>query len=564
MGTEINFEMGWCYLLALFAAVATGSSATVVSVSRVADLVELRAAHRYVVLQLCASPDSGWPLPDLDYQEHVDGIDTLGWKPPVGNDPCVILGASFDKLARSWDAEAPVLFARAVVRPNDWQFMAAVGATDIPGLLFFEHGSGSAHDLARAYYLRVGFPIHYALPLELEAAVRELVRPVGEPMHTASQLEQWVSAAANDEDGELPAVPFVLRWPGVGEPGVEEAVHVLKQWHQVLRVAVVQPAVLQSALAVGPSTTAVIIRPGGKQINHEGPLSELPQWILQNALPVSEAFSAATYLPYMKALPLKPLLLLFVNDTRPEHEQLIHDFTQVAQNLKVNLSSLIMRASTEERLGVMLQTFGLPKHTDGIAIVKLGEGNKYAAATDFLTAVRMERWCEDVLLSRVKPAQMTSSESHQIVPQDDAESTAINSMQLATLMQAPLDHHLLMYFCRPLNRLCQDMAAIVAEISSSKFLRDQQVQFHTFDPSTDDLPIKFNASGIRIWGNNNVPAELASFPVIGYHWYRYFNVPALYMLPLQSQNFVRFEGKFTLAEVMNFVSKHTKNQKAEL
>ena len=563
----------WLAAAVLFAMVTCGSSA-VTTVSTISHLAELRAAHRYVALQLCAVPDSGWPLPDLAYQDHVAEHDMRGWTPPTGNDPCVILGTVFNEIATSWTADKrgtheEVLFVRALIGPNDWEFMAAVGATGIPGLIWFDAGSELPEDMGRSFYLRVGYPIHFIHPLELDGAFSQLVRPVGQAMGSADELTQWISAA-DEHDGELGAVMLVLRWPAVGEPGLEELSKFLKQWHSIFQVAVAQPTVFREATKAKQGTAAVIFRADGTRLGAKVGLAALPQWLRQKALPIAGAFSSSSYLPLVKALPLKPLLLLFVNDSQPEFQQLVTDFAAVARQLESRFNSVVVKSSEMLLLDSLQRAFGLAENTDGLAILQAGEANKYSTATDVMPAAQMVKWSEDVLAGRVSRAVMSSGGRDDTWKPDSSWKTSklesLNSWQLRQLLHGPLDYRLLIYLCTSTNTLCQKTADTFAQISSEMLsLQQEPLRIYTFDPSKDDLPVMFNASGVRVWGNNNIPPELAALPIIGYHYIRYFNVPAIYMLAPGSQQFVRFEGALNLDQMAAFVSESTgDSEKTEL
>jgi hypothetical protein len=87
------------------------------------------------------------------------------------------------------------------------------------------------------------------------------------------------------------------------------------------------------------------------------------------------------------------------------------------------------------------------------------------------------------------------------------------------------------------------------------------MQIATFDTSVNDLPRHFNASGVRVWGNQNVPPEFSSLPMVGYHFWKYFHVPALFYLPPGSAQPRRFEGDLVYNRVKSFlVAANTQRQ----
>ena len=83
------------------------------------------------------------------------------------------------------------------------------------------------------------------------------------------------------------------------------------------------------------------------------------------------------------------------------------------------------------------------------------------------------------------------------------------------------------------------------------------LQIATFDVSVNDLPHRFNASGVRVWANVNVPQEFSSLPMTGYHSWRYFHVPALFFFPPGDGSVrepLRYEGDLVYLKVKAFMT----------
>eukprot|EP00658_Telonema_sp_P-2_P029459 TRINITY_DN22412_c0_g1_i1.p1 TRINITY_DN22412_c0_g1~~TRINITY_DN22412_c0_g1_i1.p1 ORF type:complete len:156 (+),score=18.93 TRINITY_DN22412_c0_g1_i1:204-671(+) len=115
---------------------------------------------------------------------------------------------------------------------------------------------------------------------------------------------------------------------------------------------------------------------------------------------------------------------------------------------------------------------------------------------------------------------------------------------------------LLLFFCKQQNGDCDNMEPKMVEamigMRKEADRRGESLTVAYVDVGTNDLPIGFNASGVRVWGNYNIPPEYLALPLTGYHYFRYFNVPAIYLA--KGNVITRFVGSLeTDQELKRFV-----------
>ena len=123
---------------------------------------------------------------------------------------------------------------------------------------------------------------------------------------------------------------------------------------------------------------------------------------------------------------------------------------------------------------------------------------------------------------------------------------------------------MLVWFCVPYLERCQDGATRFVRIAQALLEHASAtlpgLEVATVDVSTNDMPHRFNASGVRVWGNANIPPEFVSLPMTGYHQWKYYMVPSLYFFPERDGSDgprmpIRYEGDLTYHKIKAFLMK---------
>ena len=172
-------------------------------------------------------------------------------------------------------------------------------------------------DLARAFYLRTGQPVHKMTPPEISNDLLNEIQPVGASIRNEEDQKNFI-ADADDADGELPPVRVLLRWPSETDPGGEALAKFLAQWSQIFRVAVSEPNLMlkgvQNMSLPSNSSAVLLYKSGATKAYTEQSISGLPKWLLEHATETGDIFDPKTYLTYLKMMPAMALVMLLVDE----------------------------------------------------------------------------------------------------------------------------------------------------------------------------------------------------------------------------------------------------------
>ena len=467
----------------------------------------------------------------------------------------------------------------------DSEIVRALEIQGLPAFFFFSQGH-LFRDLARAFYLRTGQPVHRIKPVEIVNDLLLEVQPVGATMRSDEDIDDFLNDA-DDADGELPPVRVLLKWPADGDPGAERLSSFLRHWSQIFRVAVSPPAMMAKALAnmsLPGNTTAVLLHKDGTKQDYSSDLglAGLPGWLLQHCTQMDSIFDPKTYLTYLKLMPAIGVVMLMVDEQKlpPTMEEGSPRavFLAVAKQFRGRINAVtLLRPPGEggkDRQAKQRYAFGIKKES-GPVVGIINGGRKYAmqeafshnAVHNFIQSYLAGKLTESI----ASAAELNSATAHNELLNKTMPSVKIMSaLGLRRGLQA--NHGLLVWFCVPYLERCQDGGSKFARIATALLehgTRDSALagmEIATFDVGENDLPHRFNASGVRVWGNMNIPPEFASLPMTGYHQWKYFMVPSLYFFPKRNidgtsptggapRRPIRYEGGLVYNKIKDFLLK---------
>jgi len=238
-------------------------------------------------------------------------------------------------------------------------------------------------------------------------------------------------------------------------------------------------------------------------------------------------------------------------------------FTAAATKFQGHVTSVIIPRPPgeggEDRQLQQRAALGLVKRT-GPAVAILNAGKKYALGDSVeVTEEAVSRFIQSYRDGSLHPS---------VASQPDVQAGSHNALLNMTLpgIQVLSAHglrkaisslgNMLVWFCVPWLARCkagaEPFTKAVAALKEDSVLQHMAVA--TFDGSVNDVPDRFNASGVRIWGNPTIPQEFSSLPITGYHFWRHYHVPALFYLPPgPSKMPIRYEGDLVYSKLKVFI-----------
>jgi len=472
---------------------------------------------------------------------------------------------------------------RAYLKPDD-PLVRALEVQGLPAFFFFSQGH-LTRDLARAFYLRTGQPVHRITPLEIVNDLLLEVQPVGATMRSDEDLQEFLNDA-DDADGEIPAVRVLLKWPEDGDPSAQRTSGFLRHWSQIFHVAVTPPAMLSKALtnlSMPANTTAVLLHKEGTThaYNSEEGLHGLPKWLMEHSTENRAIFDPKTYLTYLKMMPAIGIVMLMVDDQELP-PNLVKDsprdiFMNVAKAFRGRINAVtVLRPPGDggkDRQAIQRHAMGI-KQESGPVVGILNGGQKYAMQGEF-SHNNLHDFIQSYLAGKLIESVASKEEIDGATAHNELLNKTVPSVKIMSAMGLrrgiQADNPLLVWFCLPYLERCQDggskfvpIAKAILEHGTTGDSPLAGLEIATFDAGKNDLPLRFNASGVRVWGNMNVPPEFSSLPMTGYHQWKYFMVPSLYFFPKRNSEGtgptggsprvpIRYEGGLVYNKIKQFL-----------